>query len=193
MAEGDSGMVSKLIFGIAGVIILVIISYLIISTLMDADLLGTGFTNVSIVTNETGWLNGTDYQLGVYGTGQGTYNSSRGGFTIQGIWNWTSNLMALDSANYTVSSSGLLSNLIAVPSYEAVLINYTYTYTNPDGSIENQASNNMKSNFTTGIDNVSEKLPTILLIAAVVLLFGVIVFLVIQSRSLGLGGTQGSL
>lgn len=55
-------------------------------------------------------------------------------------------------------------------------------------------SNRMAQNFTAGIDNVSGKIPTILLIAAVVLLFGVIVLLVRQSQAMGIGGGRaGSL
>ena len=54
------------------------------------------------------------------------------------------------------------------------------------------ASDNMESNFTKGLDNISEKLPTILLIAAVVLLFGVLVILVARSRQMGIGGTSGA-
>jgi len=50
---------------------------------------------------------------------------------------------------------------------------------------------NMAANFTTGIDNVSSKIPTILLIGAVVLLFGVIVLLVRQSQLMGIGGGRG--
>jgi hypothetical protein len=46
----------------------------------------------------------------------------------------------------------------------------------------------MQGNFTSGIDNISSKLPTILLIGAVVLLFGVIVLLVRQSNTMGIGG-----
>ena len=51
----------------------------------------------------------------------------------------------------------------------------------------------MAQNFTSGIDNVSGKIPTILLIGAVVLLFGVIVLLVRQSQAMGIGGQSGSL
>ena len=51
----------------------------------------------------------------------------------------------------------------------------------------------MASNFTAGIDNVSSKIPTILLIGAVVLLFGVIVLLVRQSQAMGIGTSGGSL
>jgi hypothetical protein len=52
---------------------------------------------------------------------------------------------------------------------------------------------NMTANFSAGIDNVSAKIPTILLIGAVVLLFGVILLLVRQSQAMGIGGRGGSL
>jgi len=51
----------------------------------------------------------------------------------------------------------------------------------------------MGQNLTVGIDSVAAKVPTILLIGAVVLLFGVIVLLVRQSQMMGIGGGQGSL
>ena len=60
------------------------------------------------------------------------------------------------------------------------------------GSAYDNSATNMSSNFTTGIDNVSSKIPTILLIGAVVLLFGVIVLLVRQAGAMGIGG-GGSL
>ena len=59
-----------------------------------------------------------------------------------------------------------------------------------DSTYDN-ASDNMAANFTQGIGNVSDKIPTILLIGAVVLLFGVIVLLVARSKQMGMGG--GSL
>ena len=57
----------------------------------------------------------------------------------------------------------------------------------------NNTAQDMAKNFTLGIQNVSTKIPTILLIAAVVLLFGVIVLLVARSRQMGVGGSGGSL
>ena len=59
-------------------------------------------------------------------------------------------------------------------------------------STYNDSAQSMASNFTDGIAEVSGKLPTILLIGAVVLLFGVIVLLVRQSAQMGIGG-GGSL
>jgi hypothetical protein len=59
---------------------------------------------------------------------------------------------------------------------------------------ENTTAYGLSANLTDGIQNVSEKIPTILLIAAVVLLFGVLVLLVTQARRAGfMGGGAGSL
>jgi len=56
------------------------------------------------------------------------------------------------------------------------------------GSTEETAVTDMKANFTTGLDNISEKLPTILLIVAVVFLFGALVLLVRNANLMGVGG-----
>lgn len=60
------------------------------------------------------------------------------------------------------------------------------------GSEYKNVSDRMAANFTSGIDSVSGKIPTILLIGAVVLLFGVIVLLVRQSQAMGIGGSSGA-
>lgn len=63
------------------------------------------------------------------------------------------------------------------------------------GTVEKGAVGNMTANFTDGLDNVSEKIPTILLIVAVVFLFGALVLLVRQAGLMGIGGgnSGGSL
>ena len=58
---------------------------------------------------------------------------------------------------------------------------------------ENTTAWDMSANFTEGIQNVSEKIPTILLIVAVVFLFGALVLLVSQARNMGVGAGGGSL
>ena len=60
------------------------------------------------------------------------------------------------------------------------------------GSTYDNAATNMASNFTSGIDEISDQIPTILLIVAVVFLFGALVLLVAQARRMGVGG-GGSL
>ena len=56
---------------------------------------------------------------------------------------------------------------------------------------EQNATDELISNFTTGISKVSNKLPTVLLIAAVVLILGVLVFLWANfKRMQGMGGSS---
>ncbi len=55
----------------------------------------------------------------------------------------------------------------------------------------NTSATEMAGNFTSGLSNVSAKIPTILLIGAVVLLLGVLVLLVRQTGFMGIGGGRG--
>lgn len=59
------------------------------------------------------------------------------------------------------------------------------------GSTEDNAVTNLTSNFTEGIGNIASKIPTILLIVAVVFLFGALVLLVRNARVMGVGGSGG--
>ena len=56
------------------------------------------------------------------------------------------------------------------------------------GSKENASAYALKANFTAGVDNVSTKIPTILLIAAIVLILGVLVLLVGAWQRMRIGG-----
>ena len=67
--------------------------------------------------------------------------------------------------------------------------NISYTYNKY--SSEELSSNAMVSNFTEGIGNVSSKLPTILLVGAIVLLLGVLALLVGIWQRMKLGGGGG--
>lgn len=50
------------------------------------------------------------------------------------------------------------------------------------GSAEENATNNLVANLTTGVTNVGNKIPTIFTIAVAVLLLGLIVFLALRAR-----------
>ena len=56
------------------------------------------------------------------------------------------------------------------------------------GSAEDNATDKLVSNFTTGVNNVSDKIPTVLLIAAIVLILGVLVLLVGIWQKMRIGG-----
>jgi len=54
---------------------------------------------------------------------------------------------------------------------------------------EQTAVTDMSANFTEGIDNVSSKLPTVLLVAAIVLIIGVLAILVGVWQRMRMGGS----
>jgi len=58
---------------------------------------------------------------------------------------------------------------------------------------ESTTVDNLTANFTEGIDNIALKIPTILLIVAVVFLFGALVLLVRNARSMTSQAGGGSL
>ena len=64
-----------------------------------------------------------------------------------------------------------------------------------DDSAQANATTRLVSNFTEGVDNVSSKIPTVLLVAAIVLILGVLVLLVAtwQRMNIGGGGMGGGI
>ena len=55
-------------------------------------------------------------------------------------------------------------------------------------SAMDNATSNMEANFTLGIDNVAGKIPTVLLVAAIVLILGVLAVLVGVWQRMKIGG-----
>ena len=181
MAEkSNSGLVYGLIAGIGALIIVVLVTLVVVSTIDDANLLRATAAATSAIESG-GYINGTGYTL----TGFSTLNRD---YSITSIVNATNKTRTVNSANYTFNSAtGLITNKTG---YSWENVNVTYTYIAP--TIYESSTDRMTGNFTSGIDNVSTKIPTILLIGAVVLLFGIIVFLVRQSQAMGIGTGQGS-
>jgi len=56
---------------------------------------------------------------------------------------------------------------------------------------EANITSDLTANFTTGLANVGNKIPTILLIVAVVFLFGALVLLIRNANLMGVGGSGG--
>ena len=85
---------------------------------------------------------------------------------------------------------GLIIGVVVVLVVIATLIGANLLTANSE---YDNVSDRMAGNFTEGLDNISAKIPTILLIVAVVFLFGALVLLVMQSKRMGVGGSGGSL
>ena len=175
------GLITGIVMGVAGLVIAVIIAFIIISTLSGANLLTSG-RNSFTVTNETGgYINATGYTLGSVGGNNLSYS-----VTI--VWNGTT-VLVIGSGNYTLDSvTGIITNATAT-TWEDVNISYTHQAK----ASEELSTERLSGNFTEGIDNVSGKIPTVLLIAVIVLVLGILVFLVAQWQRMRLGGGGSSL
>ena len=57
------------------------------------------------------------------------------------------------------------------------------------GSAEETSANSLADNFSAGVDEVSSKIPTVLLVAAIVLILGVLVLLVGAWQRMRIGGS----
>ena len=170
------GLITGLIFGVASLVIGVIIAFVIVSTLSGGDLLTATRTTNSVV-NESGHINITTYTLdGASG------NYVAGTFVISLALNDTDGT-TINSGNYTVSDDGVVSNTSVV-----AWNNVSFTYTNTIKSIEEVSTEKLDANFTAGVDNVSGKIPTVLLIAAIVLILGVLAILVGVWQRMNIGG-----
>lgn len=183
MGDTKVGLVGGIIAGIGGLLIIVIITLVITSTLLNSNLLRSTEATSQIANESGADLTDSTYTLALF-------NSLNRNYAVSQVYNATDGGGELiTSPNYTFdSATGVIQNATAV---EWGNVNITYSYTGT--SQEEITSNSLQGNLTGGIDNVSTKLPTILLIGAVVLLFGVIVFLVRQSQQMGIGGSSGSL
>lgn len=174
------GVVGDLITGTGGLIVLTIVILVIVSTLLGANLLrGTATTTSASDTN-----------IGINSTGHtlASFDVLNRGYTVTEVLNNTNSSQVVGLGNFTLNTAtGLLTNATSINWISA---NVTYSYFTP--TTYEDAADGMGANFTGGIDNVSTKIPTILLIGAVVLLFGVIVLLVRQSQAMGIGASSGS-
>lgn len=168
--KGQVGLIAGLIFGIASLVIGVIIAFVIVQTLTSSNLITQDSSTVTVV-NETGaWLNATGYTLSAY-------NTSTSGFVITAIWGAQGGEynVTIPTTNGTIDTSGILTNATVVTNND-VSVSYTLTYTR--NSNFGDSSSRLSGNYSQAIDNVSGKIPTVLLVAAIVLILGILALLV---------------
>jgi hypothetical protein len=176
------GGVASTIFGVGALLIAVIVLLVITSTLLGAGLFDddrSSTTNLDQLVTDA-----NDTATFGNNTLQGAECSLT---TINNATTYES--YGLD--NYTVTNPGCSIKFTGSDqsiNNSQLRINSSTTYY----GISEQSTRDLNTNFTGGIDNVSEKVPTILLIVAVVFLFGALVLLIRNSRAMGIG-SGGSL
>lgn len=195
--EGNSlGLVIGLVFGIAALVIGVIIAFVIVGTISGAKIIPQG---TYAVTNESD-LTGADVYANTSGYNVAGVTAKRnpGSFTLTKCWaeyylsNGTATASAtlggynisLTSTNCSISSDGNLSGQGATYNFPNVSVSYSYVGDSP----EILTVDNMTSNFSSGTQNISSKIPTVLLIAAIILILAILAVLVALWQRMRLGG-----
>jgi len=178
------GLVTGIIMGIAGFVIAVIIALILTSTVEDANLLDAFRTTATTTGENLTYINSTGYQLASIDA-----NYVPGTFNISVAMNMTKSArQRIHHNNWTISNTGSVTNATAEH-----WANVSITYSSSVYSTEEISTSDMTENFTRGIDHVSSKLPTILLIAAIVLILGVLVLLVAAWQRMRLSSGESKM
>lgn len=190
MGEVRAGLVLSIVMSVVLMFIAAIIAFVTISNVAtveeaDATLLSASVTNETAnAAGARASLNDTTYTLGKAGlTGFASpvitrvYNVSNGAAVVVNV------------ANASVTAAGVLTNGTTLSGgWSNVSVSYTYTYKKTTVSTEN-----LRANFTDGVNNVSEKLPTVFTIVAVVLILAVVVLLWARYMGMRQGGSAAGL
>src|SRR3990167_10573597 len=171
----SAGLVLGLVFGIVSLIIAVIIAFTMVSTLSNANLLSNGRV-LTTATNESGFVNSSGYTLSAFNT------LRHASLAITTVRNDSG--IVITSGNYSVDASGIVTNLSTA--WAGTFFDYTFdNRTNEEISTEL-----LRTNYSLGVNEVSDKVPTLLLIAIILLIMGALALLVGVWQRMKMGGSS---
>jgi len=175
---------------IGAMIIMVIVTLVVVSTVITSNLVGDDQTTSYSITNETGRVNQTAYTLS-------RANASNSAYVITSIFNNTAGVtpsvynVSIGTGNASVTTAGIMTS--ATPaSWNFTDVKFSYTFVYTYNNMYQDTNELMGSNFSSGLNNVSSKIPTIMLITVIILLLGVLAILIMRMRTM-MGGEGGSL
>ena len=171
------GLVTGLVAGVAGLVISVILAFVIVTNVSSID--------DNIYTTLAGGSADNESIDALAEAGDAlTYNYLNGcEATVVTVYNETGDVLILASGNYTVSGCSILG--VALSDYLGYDVQVTYTTTY---QATTETADMMIGNLTSGVDNVSGKIPTVLLVAAIDLILGVLALLVGVWQRMRIGG-----
>jgi len=181
------GVVTSTVLGVGGLIIGTIIILVVVQTLNNANIIPDS-TSTNTVTNETVAL--TDASISTISNDDPFFSSWNATLVMNrtetGVAGEPSNDTLTEGVDYQINTNGTLTNLTATWNTSFITYDWVRTF-----SAANAAVDNLTTNFTAGIDEISLQIPTILLIVAVVFLFGALVLLIRSAKIMGTDGGQG--
>lgn len=199
--KGQLGLVLGLVGGVAFLIIGIIVAFAIVGTLQGSGIIPQSTYTITNESQGNGALGVIAYVNQTIYTLNGTLQNGDGSYTITSVvadWNQSNQSsyktgiaatptgynVTVNVANYTIRQNGTIIN---ATNYIFPNVSITYTYVGDNA--QNLAAANLTSNFSSGVQNVSSKIPTLLLIAAIVLILGVMAILIAAWRKIRFGGS----
>ena len=183
---------TALVMGIAGLIISIIIAFVFISTMTNADLIGNDNVYTSTVLNESVTFVATNtaqtLDAAAYADREAGASITCNDLTYIANQSITGASLALANITRTGCSVINASMLNAAGTGNNGTVYVSYTYTTTVAKTKNTV-NNMSTNFSAGINNVSAKVPTVLLVGAIVLILAVLALLVGIWQKMRMGGS----
>lgn len=154
--------------GFTAVLVVVLIAVLVIVGITIFESLETSFSgNINTVTNETGaFINATGYQVSQ--AGLCGFNSP----VINQAINFTEGSVVITAANYTISSTGVITNLTVLVYPD---VNLDYTFNAGDGACN--ASSDMITQFAT--------YPALVGLVGTIVLLGLVIGVLVASFLFG--------
>ena len=179
------GLINSLVFGVGSLVIGVIIAFVVVSTLTGAGLI-TATTNSRNIANESFAASDTTvYTTSVATATSPDFTSWNATVILNGSTLAGDNETLVEGVDYQVfTGNGTWGNLTSNPAGYRVSFSYVVT----DRTVTNSVGN-LSSNFSEGVNNVSTKIPTVLLVAAIVLILGVLAILVGVWQRMRMGGS----
>lgn len=174
------GMVVPIILGIAFLITTSIIAFVVVSNVAVVENDMASYSTQYVV-NESGRANNTAYT--VTKAGIPTFTNA----VLLKVYNNTASAVPLimNLANFSMTSAGVIRNTSATGGVQCHDCLLTYSYQIKETTI---SSDDLRYNFTEGVGKVANKVPTILLIIAVVIILGVLTLLWQQYQKMNVGG-----
>ena len=176
----SKGLVMGLMMGVAALVITTMIAFVIVQNVATVD------DSIATSLSKNIYNDTSSGILGINATSYTVSKSTESGFaefTVHELWNGTTLIAA---GNYTVDATAgtVVGSAGRTANYTGItILTYEYTWTPTEGT-----GDRMITNFTKGVGNVSKQIPTILLIAAVVLVLGILALLWQQYQKMDIGG-----
>jgi len=189
------GVVTSTIMGVGGLVIATIVILVVVQTLNNANIIPDTVSTSTVVNESMAFGLGNPTSIDTISVTDPFFTSWNATLVLNttiGTALGSTNNTLVEGVDYSINTANRsLINLTATWNSSDVTYDWVRTF-----SASNDAVNNLTTNFTAGIDEIALQIPTILLIVAVVFLFGALVLLIKSANMMGKdtqAGGSGSL